>query len=319
MTTEFKQQVREAMLNARQNYGGSDTAFASTLGINKHSYSRIKNGMLDQVITDSAWIHISQLLQVSKKKVELVMARTSVYVEMEDQFHFCQTYSKSMMLVDDAGIGKSACGRHIIKGMKNAFYVDCSQAPTKVKLIRHIARTIGSDTTGQLDKVLQGIKDMLNYMEIPFIVLDEFGDLDYNAMLIIKELWNATEGRCGWFAMGAEGLRRKMERGISSKKIGYRELFRRFSEDFTQYSPVGRENRQQWYKQLYMSIVEVNIEDKTLARDIVKKCIAKMRSGNDMEKKTANKPGSIKREFTDGDYIPSLSVIETLITLSKAA
>ncbi len=43
----------------------------------------------------------------------------------------------------------------------------------------------------------------------PLVVLDEAGDLQYEAFLELKALWNATEMCCGWYMMGADGLRRR--------------------------------------------------------------------------------------------------------------
>ncbi|MGQ3647375.1 AAA family ATPase, partial [Ornithobacterium rhinotracheale] len=90
---------------------------------------------------------------------------------------------------------------------KNAFYIDCSQAKTKQLFIRLLAKTIGVDSTGRYADVKNTLKTYLAYLEKPLIVLDEAGDLDYTAFLELKELWNATQGHCGWYMIGADGLR----------------------------------------------------------------------------------------------------------------
>lgn len=316
ITTEFKHKIREAVITANENYTGSDAAFSRTLGIHKSVFNRIKNGELEKTLAESKWLTLARMYNVSPKESNWKIAKTSVYIEMEDQFRFCQKYSKAMMLIDDCGIGKTECAKHLIKGMKNSFYIDCSQAKTKQLFIRTLAKTIGVDNTQKYADVILDIKYHLNQLETPFIVLDEFGDLDYYAMLEYKELWNGTQGQCGWFAIGAEGLRRKMERGMTSKKIGFRELFRRFSEEFIQYSPVGREDRQLWYRQLYTSVAEVNVNDKNTVKGIVSKCLAQIRKGNDMNPKR-DKKRDLERDRFDANYIPSLSYIETLIQLEN--
>ena len=48
----------------------------------------------------------------------------------------------------------------------------------------------------------------------------------------MKNLWNGTEGACGWYAMGADGLKTVMERGINGKRVGFVEIFRRFGTDY---------------------------------------------------------------------------------------
>ncbi len=71
------------------------------------------------------------------------------------------------------------------------------------------------------------------------IIIDEAGDLDYPAFLELKAFWNATEGSCGWFMIGADGLRTKIESGIHSRRVGFREIFSRFSESYASVVPVG--------------------------------------------------------------------------------
>ena len=46
ITTQLKQDIRAAMLAGRENYGGSDTAFAKSLNISPAVYSRIKTEKL---------------------------------------------------------------------------------------------------------------------------------------------------------------------------------------------------------------------------------------------------------------------------------
>ena len=116
-----------------------------------------------------------------------------------------------MILVDDCGIGKTFCSKHIVRKMRNAFYVDCSQAKTKISFVKLLARTLGVDDNGKHTEVKDNIKYALSVLESPLIVLDEAGDLEYSTMLIIKELWNSAEGNAGWYMMGADGLKAKMD------------------------------------------------------------------------------------------------------------
>ena len=207
---QFKQKVREAILADRENYGGSDTAYAKRLKLSAAIYSQIKNGKIDKVLSDTQWLVIAHQLGVQVNDNGWKVARTQVYTEIEDNLLYCKTYSKSMILVDDCGIGKTFCARHIVKQQKNAFYTDCSQAKTKQQFIRLLAKTIGVDDTGRYVDVKAAIKMCLLYLEQPLVVLDEAGDLDYNAFLELKELWNATQGECAWYMMGADGDRKSV-------------------------------------------------------------------------------------------------------------
>jgi hypothetical protein len=275
ITIEFREKVREAVLQARENYGGSDSDYAKSLGISNSIYSRLKKGETERIISDSMWLTIGRELDVTMHKNSWKIARTTVYTEIEASLKFCQTYSKSMVLVDDCGIGKTFCSKHILRSMKNAFYFDCSQAKTKQQFVRGLAKTIGVDHHGRYTDVKANLKYFLNMIETPIIVLDEAGDLEYNAIMEVKELWNATAGTCAWFMIGADGLRSKIENGIQSKKVGYREIFSRFSDEFINLVPSGRLERTHFYQQLIGDVADANVNDKAKVNKMVNKCIQK--------------------------------------------
>lgn len=274
-TKEFKEKVKAAILAARENYGGTDTDFAKSLGINNSVYSRLKTGGIDKLLSETQWITIGRILGVTLREDSWKVARTKVYSEIEDNLRFCKTFSKSMILVDDCGIGKTFSAKHIIRKMKNAFFVDCSQAKSKQQFIRLLAKTLGVDNQGKYIDVKNNLKYYITLLENPLIVLDEAGDLEYTAFLELKELWNATNGACGWYMIGADGLRSKIERGINGKKVGYAEIFSRFSDDFIRLVPIGKEDRDNYYTELIGAVASVNMGDKSKIPQLIKKCLKK--------------------------------------------
>lgn len=272
LSKEFKEKVRQAILDGLSRYGGSQSDYARSLGIHSAVFSRLKKGETQKVLTDSKWLILANELGVKLRDDNWRVARTQIYTEMEDNLMFCQQYSKAMILVDDCGIGKTFCARHITRKQKNAFYIDCSQAKTKQLFIRLLAKTIGVDNTGKYADVKAGIKAYLTYLQLPLIVLDEAGDLDYNAFLELKELWNATQGHCGWYMIGADGLRAKIQRGISNKKVGFAEIFDRFF-DIVSLTPQGVDDKQQFYIRLIGDVASANLQDVSKVGKFVKKCL----------------------------------------------
>ena len=81
---QFKQKVREAILADRENYGGSDTAYAKRLKLSAAIYSQIKNGKIDKVLSDTQWLVIAHQLGVQVNDNGWKVARTQVYTEIED-------------------------------------------------------------------------------------------------------------------------------------------------------------------------------------------------------------------------------------------
>ncbi|MGB4776123.1 MAG: ATP-binding protein [Daejeonella sp.] len=279
LTNDFKNKVLTALQDVRQNYGGSDQAFAKQWGINNSVYSRLKNGELEGLLKDTQWLNMGRELGVDQSDRKWNMARTDVFTMIEEDVVFCQNHAKGKICVDDCGIGKTYSAKYLSRTLKNCFYVDASQAKTKQLFIRLIARTIGVDHQGKYAEVKANIKYYLKMLPNPIVIIDEAGDLDYPAFLELKELWNATEAACGWYLMGADGLREKIDRGIRSKKVGYRELFSRYSERYTTTVPVDRNEKLQFYKKLIGDVLSVNMTDKSKLDEIVKRCLTQDVSG----------------------------------------
>jgi hypothetical protein len=275
LTNEFKVKVRDAILQKRENYGGTDADFSKSLGINNAIFSRLKSGETEKIMSDTVWITLGRELQVKVFEDNWKVARTRVYSEIEDNLNFCKELSRSMVLVDDCGIGKTFCTKHIIKKMKNTFYVDCSQAKSKQLFIRLLAKTVGIDNQGKYYDVLANLKYYITTLEKPLIILDEAGDLDYTAFVELKGIWNGTDGVCGWYMMGADGLRAKIQRGINGKKVGFAEIFSRFSDEFIKLVPNGTADRTAFYSDLISAVADANLQDKTKIKVLVNKCLKK--------------------------------------------
>lgn len=283
LTAEYKQQVRTALLERRENYGGTDAQFAKIYGLSGAIFSRLNKGEIERIIADSQWLQIGRELDINTKKLSWKIVRTKVYNEIESSILFCQEYSVSMILVDDCGIGKTFSARNIVKTIKNAFYIDCSQAKSKQQFIKLFAKTLGIDIKGKYVDVKANLKYYLGQLNHPIIILDEAGDLEYTAFLELKELWNATDGFCGWFMMGADGLKAKIEKGINSKKVGYAEIFRRFSDEFIKLTPNGVADRKAFKYELLTQVAKANCKTSVDYERLVKQCLDKDASLTNLE------------------------------------
>jgi DNA transposition AAA+ family ATPase len=171
-------------------------------------------------------------------------------------------------------VRKTYTAKYLSKTLNNCFYVDASQSKTRQLFIRNFAKMLGVDDKGKYATVKADIKYYLKMLTSPVVIVDEAGDLDYNAFLELKELWNATDNACGWYMMGADGLRNKIEKGINNKKVGYREIFSRYSDKFMKIVPEDKQERISFYKKLIGDVLSVNMREKVKMNEIVKKCLA---------------------------------------------
>ena len=273
LTNEFRKKVLTALFAARQNYTGTDGQFAKSYQIPAAVYSQLKGGKLDKLLTDQKWLIIGQRLNVFVNERNWKIARTAVFNTIEKQVMFCQKHSKGRVFVDDCAIGKTFTAKYLSRTLKNCFYVDASQAKSRQQFVRLLARVLGVEDKGRYVDVKNGVKYYLSILEKPIVIIDEAGDLDYPAFLDIKELWNATEGVCGWYMMGADGLRAKIDKGIVSVRVGFREIFSRFSDAYGSVVPIERSEKIEFYKKLITDVLSANTTNKAAIPQIVKKCL----------------------------------------------
>ncbi len=258
ITTDIKNKITEAIKANRGNYP-SDAKHAASLGVTTSVYSAIKNGQTERVLSDANWISIARKLGVSLRgEMEWKIARTETFDFIMTQLELAQTGSLSGILCDIPNIGKTFTARHYAKTHPYAVYIDCSQVKTKLKLVRKIAAEFGVNSRGRYSDVYDDLVYYLRSIENPLIILDEAGDLQYEAFLELKALWNATERCCAWYMMGADGLKEKINRSIECRKVGYTEMLSRYGDRYSKVSPDDGKDRARFLMGQARAVAKLN-------------------------------------------------------------
>ena len=271
ITNDIKRRIIEAIKANRENYP-SDAKHAAALGINTAVYSAVKNGQTDKVLSDASWIAIARRLDVElRSKIEWKAAKTPTYLYIMAQLEFSQNSCTSGILCDIPNIGKTFTARLYASSHKNAVYVDCSQVKTKLKLIRKIAKEFGVNSNGRYSDVYDDLVFYLRSIDQPLIILDEAGDLQYEAFLELKALWNATERCCAWYMMGADGLKEKINRSIECKKVGYTEMLSRYGDRYSKVTPDDGKEREKFLREQAHIVAKLNAPEGTDIKAIVLK------------------------------------------------
>jgi len=273
LTEEFSEKIIQALLAQRENFDGSDVAYAEQYGLNKSVFNRIKKGGRKGLISDGALLTIGRKLEIFPHERLWNMARTEVYNAVEEDILFCKEESKSRILVDDVGIGKSYSAKYLSKKLKNCFYIDAKQARSKNRFIKLLAKSLGVDSHGNYNDIKEDLKYYIKTLPKPMIIIDDSGYLDYNAYLELLELWEATENFCGWYQIGDDSLREKLERGINNKKVGYKAIFSRYTKRYTTVVPIDNKEKIGFYRELIRAVLTVNMTDKTELELLVNKCL----------------------------------------------
>jgi hypothetical protein len=258
ITNEIKKRILAAMEANRVNYP-SDAKHAASLGISSAIYSQLKSGQTVKVLSEANWISMARRLGVELRPgMEWKAAKTATYKYVWTQLTACQSSSLSAILCDMPNIGKTFTAREYVKSHRNAIYVDCGQVKTKTQMVKQIAKEFGVSTRGQYKDVYEDLVYYLKTVDSPLIILDEAGDLKNEAMLELKALWNATERHCGWYMMGADGLKARMERSVEAKMVGYTELLSRFGDRYSKVTPDDGRERQAFLIEQARVVAEAN-------------------------------------------------------------
>ena len=258
ITNEVKQRIAAAIASDRENYP-SDNRHATALGISASVYNAIKRGNYDRQVSDAGWVGLARRLGVQlRAEMPWTAAKTPTYVFISKQLEACQTSGLSAILCDMPNIGKTFTAKAYVGQHRNAVYVDCSQVKTKLKLVRFIAKEFGVGANGRYSDVYADLVAYLRTIDTPLIVLDEAGDLQYEAFLELKALWNATERCCAWYMMGADGLKEKINRAIEGKKVGYTEMLSRYGDTYSRVTPDDARERDKFLRAQAAIVAKVN-------------------------------------------------------------
>lgn len=271
ITTDIKDKILAAIKANRANYP-SDAKHAASLGITTSVYSAVKNGQTDRVLSDANWISIARKLGVSlRDEIEWKVAKTPTFMFITAQLEACQSSGISAILCDLPNIGKTFTVRHYVNTHPNAIYIDCSQVKTKLKLVRKIAAEFGVDSKGRYADVYDDLVYYLGSIDSPLVILDEAGDLQYEAFLELKALWNATERCCAWYMMGADGLKEKINRSIECKKVGYTEMLSRYGDRYSKVTPDDSKERTKFLIEQARIVAKLNAPEGIDAGEIARK------------------------------------------------
>jgi len=259
----MKKEIRNRILDAIRAEEGnltSNFSLARKLDINPSQLSQILNGKTEKVLSDAKWIMIARRLDVPIRKEDpWNVAKTPVFEYINQALSFCQENSLSGMLCDRADIGKTYSAKYYARHHKHVAYIDCSRSKSRQLLIRRIAHEFGLPQVGKYQTVYDDLIFFLNNaLDRPLIILDEAGDLDSRAFLEIKALWNATEHAVGWYMMGADGLKAKIERNLTLQTVGYTEIFSRYGSRFQKIVPPGKEEAEEFIRHQVAAIALAN-------------------------------------------------------------
>ncbi|WP_347839275.1 ATP-binding protein [uncultured Draconibacterium sp.] len=259
ISKDVKLKVIEA-LRKQEEIHGTRIKVCSKFDISPSVLTRLLNdGETDNILSAGKWINLARKFEIPLGNgIEFKTAQTATFKHIWQQLDFARQYSVSGMLCDRADIGKTHTAKIYARENKNVVYIDCGRVKTTQRFIRAIAKGFGIDDTGRFYQVREDLIYYINSIESPLIILDEFGDLPTSVYLEFKSLWNATDHHCGWYAMGADGLRAKIDKLIARKVVGFAEIFSRMGNKYQRITPIDDSGFKAFQKKQIAQIGKVN-------------------------------------------------------------
>uniref|UniRef100_UPI00321624D7 AAA family ATPase n=1 Tax=uncultured Draconibacterium sp. TaxID=1573823 RepID=UPI00321624D7 len=258
ITQEVKQLIIDR-LKERESIEGSRQNVCRKYDLRPDILSRMLNGETDKVLSVQRWLRLARRFDIPlNNEVKIETAQTPTFKHIWAQLEFAQEHSVSGMLCDRADIGKTHTATLYARQGKNVVYIDCAQCKSSQAFIRALAKGFGLEHTGSLRMVRDDLFDYVKTVDKPLVILDEFGDLSLGAYMEFKAFWNATDHYCGFYAMGANGLRRKIENNISKNIIGFEEIFSRLGNKFQRITPQDTYSFKKFQDKQMIQIAKAN-------------------------------------------------------------
>lgn len=239
-TQQQKQEIAELLKEKFANSGlTSQAAFARTIGLHKSDVSNVLSGKFiatPTLIGNGKWVTMAyEVHYTTNKTLDWKTAETEPFKFISAQLNLCKIMAFTGIFVDEPGIGKTYTCKHFADNNPNVYYIDCSCIRNNAEFISTLARKVGIESNNKLSKLVDNIIFSLQNTATPLVILDEAGELKDTSYREIKRLYNMLRYQCGFYLVGSDGLRNKIDSGIRNDSQGFKELFDRFGKNYLTY------------------------------------------------------------------------------------
>jgi DNA transposition AAA+ family ATPase len=225
-----KEQIT-AQLNKYCENAGSANKASAQLGISNATISNMQTGKWESM-SDDIWRKMGKALKFDLNDV-WCHADTDPYLAFAGIFNDARKYANVYGVTCKPGSGKSYTIDRFRQSKPNVWYAKCIKHTSHSQLLQEILRSAGRVS---VDKSIAHLLEMLDYIasrrERPVILIDEIEKVKNETMLLIIDLYNRLEGKCGIVLIGTPNLKNRVETAIRYQKIGFNELYSRIGGRF---------------------------------------------------------------------------------------
>lgn len=237
MDNAHKQQITAALKEYVARYESQNKASNSLKGVSASTVSQVLNENWD-LIKESMWRSIAS--QIGWKKQLWVGVETRDFKFLSHLLSETQRYSKVYAVTGDAGTGKTFAIAHYVSSNKRAYHLKCAEYWTDRYFLKRLLKEMGRDHGGgTIAQMMEEVVYHLKRQETPIIAIDEVDKLNDKVLRFFITIYNELEGHCGFVLCATNHLRKRIERGVSLNRKGYKEIFSRINRDFLELNGLG--------------------------------------------------------------------------------
>lgn len=237
MNDQTKSQIKVSLIKYVQRYDSQNQAANSLKGVSSATISQILNGNWSK-IKDSMWRNVAS--QIGWVEHEWVAVQTRDFRIVNSILGDAQGTSQVFAFTGDAGSGKSFALKQYVAEHTGAYLLQCNEYWNKKDFLSELLTKMGRDYSGlTITEMMREVVRILKKQETPLIIMDESDKLADQVMYFFITLYNQLEDQCGIVLCATDHLAKRVRRGLTLNRRGYKEIYSRVGRKFIELEGVG--------------------------------------------------------------------------------
>ena len=238
MENSTKQQIVEQLTKYVAKIGSANKA-SKALGVSGATVSNMINGKWESISDD---IFRSVEKQTKEDKTGWVTVQTKEYKLLSNILNDAKENANVYGICADPGYGKTYVTR-LFTEQQNVFMVCCNEYYNRKTFLADLLNGMGKDSGGfTVAEMMFSVTTQINKLENPVIVLDEADKLSDQVLYFFISLYNILQDKCGIILIATDHLEKRILKGVSNNKKGYKEIYSRLGRKFIHMPKMSKQS-----------------------------------------------------------------------------
>ncbi|WP_149913521.1 ATP-binding protein [Sphingobacterium cavernae] len=231
MNTETKLKIKNDLYQFVQKVKSQNKASQQLVGVSIGTISNILADKWDN-ISDDMWTKIQNQVSISVESEWKVLTETKRMNMIQTVYLDAQQYSEVFCVVAPEGSGKTEPSKRFAE-RENVYLVKCKEHLNRKTFLGDLLHAMGKDSGGYTVYEMMGVVlETILRADKPLIILDEADKISDQVLYFFITIYNETEGKCGLVLQATDHLKKRIQKGVSINKKGYKEIFSRIGRKF---------------------------------------------------------------------------------------